>query len=255
MAPIKPSAAYCRLLISVSRKGSQIGYGLSGGTLIFNPNGHPKFQGGFGKIFLGTYTTPDGLKLTVLKKIHEFGIIHRDIKPENIMITPDGEIKVIDLGALGDEWANPIFVTPQGTPGYASPAVSKKFLFPDTNGIKPHHSNDTFSIGIMLYEMMTGGMNPQDPENKWQTARDTYVSAIALRDGSFPTLSALFDQGRIIEGFTKEECESADNLLIKLLVQPESICAADALNHEFIRHIRTDPNEFNMVCDIHAPQF
>jgi len=84
---------------------------------------------------------------------HDAGVIHRDIKPANIMITTDGQVKIADFGIartreLGDKLTSTgEFV---GTPGYLSPEVCI--------GQEVDARADIFSLGIVFYEMLAGGM-------------------------------------------------------------------------------------------------
>lgn len=96
-----------------------------------------------------------------LTAAHEAGIIHRDIKPENIMIRPDGLVKVLDFGlAKQSEKARRVDPeattggnlrtdpgTVMGTPHYMSPEQAR--------GVDVDWRTDIFSLGAVLYEMVT----------------------------------------------------------------------------------------------------
>ena len=88
-----------------------------------------------------------------LKYAHSKNIIHRDIKPGNILISRRGEIKLADFGIASDasDRENGITISGSslGTPAYMSPE-----LFEDSS--KVDERADIYSLGIMLYEMVTG---------------------------------------------------------------------------------------------------
>lgn len=81
---------------------------------------------------------------------HFRGIIHRDIKPANIMISKQGEVKLMDFGIARDERLTDLTETGTGlgTPSYMSP---EQIL-----GDKLDFRSDLFSVGIVLYQMLTG---------------------------------------------------------------------------------------------------
>ena len=97
-----------------------------------------------------------------LARAHEAGIVHRDLKPENVMLgdNEDGSVKILDFGIaklndapLSGDGATVSAVTTQegkllGTPAYMSPEQAK--------GHKVSEKSDVFSLGVVLYEMVTG---------------------------------------------------------------------------------------------------
>lgn len=81
---------------------------------------------------------------------HEHEIIHRDIKPANIMVTPEQNIKIMDLGLALPREAKRVTAPGMviGTPAYISPEQAK--------GKDLDRRTDIYSLGIVLYEMATG---------------------------------------------------------------------------------------------------
>ncbi len=81
---------------------------------------------------------------------HFRGIIHRDIKPANIMISKQGEVKLMDFGIARDDTLSDLTETGTGlgTPSYMSP---EQIL-----GDKLDFRSDLFCVGICLYQMVTG---------------------------------------------------------------------------------------------------
>jgi serine/threonine-protein kinase len=103
---------------------------------------------------------------TALATAHDAGIIHRDIKPENIMLRADGYVKVVDFGLakfiekrlLGLSSSDPDAETQayvKTNPGAIMGTVS--YMSPEqARGLHVDARSDIFSLGILLYEMLTG---------------------------------------------------------------------------------------------------
>ena len=135
----------------------------------------------------GRFTPTEALEMvqhlcSALKFAHEEGILHRDIKPENILIDSKGRIKVADFGIaklVGEDRQHDVTLTLQGSvlgsPHYMAPEQI------ETPGDVDQRA-DIYSLGVVLYEMLTGGL----PIGRFalpseKAAMDARIDEIVLR--------------------------------------------------------------------------
>ncbi len=93
---------------------------------------------------------------------HRAGLVHCDVKPQNMLVTPEGRLKVTDFGiarALASIHPNESNDVVWGSPQYFSPEQA--------TGEAPTPSSDVYSIGAVLFEMLTGRLpfQAQDPQS------------------------------------------------------------------------------------------
>jgi eukaryotic-like serine/threonine-protein kinase len=87
--------------------------------------------------------------LSALRVSHRTGVIHRDIKPHNVLVDGEGRLKVTDFGIAR---AGPSQMTEAG-----SIVGTAQYLSPEqAQGAPVHESSDLYSVGIVLYELLTG---------------------------------------------------------------------------------------------------
>ena len=89
--------------------------------------------------------------LDALSAAHAHGIIHRDVKPQNVIVTDKGRVKLADFGIAREVKATTVTFSGQkvlGSVHYISPEQAK--------GTIAHEESDLYSLGVCLYEMLTG---------------------------------------------------------------------------------------------------
>ncbi len=97
-----------------------------------------------------------------LAHMHGRNIVHRDLKPQNIMVCADGSIRILDFGIAKAAQMRRLtfagFSPTMGTPDYMAPE--------QVNGRRGDHRTDIYSLGAILYEMVTGKV-PFDGESPY----------------------------------------------------------------------------------------
>ncbi len=151
--------------------------------------------------------------------LHEHNVVHRDLKPANIMIQPNGNIKLIDFGIALDTtlrkmtWGR--LSQAMGTPDYMAPEQIK--------GMRGDARTDIYSIGAILYEMLTGEV-PFSGTNVHAAMRakmqDDPTPPRRLRSEISPQLEEIVL--RALEREPKDRFESAFELS-EALAHPESV--------------------------------
>jgi oligopeptide transport system substrate-binding protein len=123
---------------------------------------------------------------SALEHAHSFGIVHRDLKPENVLITSKGVIKLTDFGlarSTSSRLTNEGLI--EGTVFYMAPEQAL--------GRSIDHRTDLYSLGVMLYEMVTGQL-PFTADDPIQVITQHINTPVAPPRAHVPNLSPSLDE-------------------------------------------------------------
>ena len=139
----------------------------------------------------GAFTIPQALRyasdtLEALRAAHRMGVIHRDIKPENILVPTDGPAKVTDFGLARAASEVSLSSTGNmlGTVAYIAPEIATT--------ARADARSDIYSVGIMLYEMLTGTV-PWAGESPLQIASHHVADDVPSPSASQPWIPREID--------------------------------------------------------------
>ena len=149
--------------------------------------------------------------LRALQHAHDKGVVHRDVKPQNIMLLENGTIKVADFGIARFSHSESRTVTEKaiGSVHYISPEQAK--------GELTDEKADLYSVGIMLYEMLTGKL-PFDADNAVSVALMQVNNEAELPRSINSRIPVGFEQITVkaMQKSTRERYQSAAEMLMDL---------------------------------------
>ncbi|MCH9032657.1 MAG: protein kinase, partial [candidate division Zixibacteria bacterium] len=179
----------------------------------------------------GKLSVSEAVNLTMqicegLNEAHAAGVVHRDIKPANIIIDKNGKPRLLDFGlatVAGQEKLTKTGST-LGTAGYMSPE--------QVQGQKADHRSDLFSVGVVLYEMITG-QTPFDAEHEaaihYNIINETPEPLARFKSGVSAELQRIIDKA--LDKNTGTRYQTATGMLADL-----RRLKADATSHKRSTH-------------------
>ncbi len=168
------------------------------------------------RIEKGRLDIPDAVSIAIqiaegLQAAHEAGIVHRDIKSSNIIVSDKGQVKILDFGLAYKSGLSRLTKTGStvGTAAYMSPEQAK--------GEKLDHRTDLWSLGVVVYEMVTGRL-PFRGEHEaailYSVVNENPQPLEATLSGVSPELLHIIN--RALEKNPAERYKTAEDMLVDL---------------------------------------
>ncbi len=174
-----------------------------------------------------------------LKEVHSKNLVHADVKPENILLTSNGDFKLADFGLSRDLRFE--ITNDQETNG------TLRYLCPDyvTTG-HVHKTGDIFSLGIVIYELLTGDIPFSDKDIMVTLQKRVFENSPSLKrqvEGIPETFSNIVSKCLEIDlqkryKDAKELCADLDSLVLKVQKRERSFSTRIRLFKEFPNHRR-----------------
>lgn len=143
---------------------------------------------------------------TALREAHAVAILHRDLKAENVLLTPRGEVKVLDFGLAKDLVDGDVNESLSHTQGLAG---TPRCMSPEqAMGIPLDPRSDLFSLGVLLYELLTGTSPFAGP-----TVMATLYNLCSVRQVSISQLDPSIPEelSRLVDALLEKEPDRRPN--------------------------------------------
>jgi serine/threonine protein kinase len=182
---------------------------------------------------------------SALAHAHDRGVIHRDVKPGNIMITKEGVVKILDFGLAcfrrsGDRHINAeteLTAAGQllGTPSYMSPEQAR--------GEEVDHRTDIFSLGVLMYEAITG-QRPFQGDSNAEIVSNLLKSDPPAVEALNPTIPPLLSRliGRCLQKRRRDRPQNMSDVcevLEDLDLPPQPMPLNRSFSQRFYRQVRS----------------
>lgn len=184
-----------------------------------------------------------------LQYAHDNGVVHRDIKPSNILIDSRGNVKVADFGlakVIGPDFAVPLTMTTttMGTPDYIAPEAMAQDETTD-------HRADIYSLGVMIYEMLTGHL----PKGVWELpskasgidSRIDEVVSKALQHDPGKRFQSAADITQLVQSLLAQKMSGLDRPAPRPVARRNPATSSDATTKIAIGGKERDPGVRNFL--------
>jgi len=184
-----------------------------------------------------------GLFLQLCKAVdfaHRNLILHRDLKPSNVLVTGDGAVKLLDFGTaalIPEIEAQQVTRARLLTPRYASPARLR--------GERSSVCDDVFSLGVILYELLTGAWPFGDPDSLLGEFKRATADAPAAPPAARATSQAASCRGVPLSTLSRELAGDLSAIVLKALENDPALRYATpaALAADIDRYLHGHPVE------------